>query len=396
MQRNNWGPLQRTVRSLVAACTLTAVAGWLLPGTAMAAMKPAGVVFRTPVVPGAHTEVHYPPLPSHHASTGAPHRDRVKVVLTSPRSGGTNVGVNSPISIVLSAPPAVEAPVPTLEPPVVGQWYLTGRTLTFTPKYGYRPWATEKVIVPKSLATPTNWTFTAGGAPLLRAEQLLAELGYLPLNVDVAKGEPLLGLEPTQAALVSVVPPPAMFTWRFPSEPYSLKSQWSPGTDNVITAGAVMNFEASVGLPTDGVVGPAVWQALTAAVAGRHLDKGSYDYLVVSENVPESLVVWQDGKAVYETPVNTGVSGAWTATGTFPVYERFVTTTMSGTDPDGYHYDVTGVPWVAYFNGGDAVHGYWRSSYGWPQSNGCVELPVSNAQVVWAMDPIGTLVSVVG
>ena len=105
--------------------------------------------------------------------------------------------------------------------------------------------------------------------------------------------------------------------------------------------------------------------------------------------------MWQDGKAIYETPVNTGVAGAWTATGTFPVYERFVTTTMSGTDPDGYQYSVSGVPWVAYFNGGDAVHGYWRDSYGWPQSNGCVELPVPNAQVVWSMDPIGTLVTVV-
>ena len=130
-------------------------------------------------------------------------------------------------------------------------------------------------------------------------------------------------------------------------------------------------------------------------MAGRHTDRAPYDYLVVSENLPESLVAWQDGRAVYETPVNTGVSGAWTATGTFPVYERFVTTTMSGTDPDGYHYVVSGVPWVAYFNGGDAVHGYWRASFGWPQSNGCIELPVPNAQVVWAMDPIGTLVTVV-
>jgi lipoprotein-anchoring transpeptidase ErfK/SrfK len=76
------------------------------------------------------------------------------------------------------------------------------------------------------------------------------------------------------------------------------------------------------------------------------------------------------------------------------VYARFWTTTMTGTDVDGYRYDVPNVPWVAYFNGGDAVHGYWRSSYGYPQSNGCVELPVNNAQVVWSMDPIGTLVNV--
>jgi lipoprotein-anchoring transpeptidase ErfK/SrfK len=115
---------------------------------------------------------------------------------------------------------------------------------------------------------------------------------------------------------------------------------------------------------------------------------------MVGETLPEQLVVWQTGKDVYTSLANTGVPGAWTATGTFPVYARFSATTMVGTDPDGYHYDVTGVPWVAYFNGGDAVHGYWRYGYGYPQSNGCVELPVDNAQVVWGMDPIGTLVTV--
>ena len=112
--------------------------------------------------------------------------------------------------------------------------------------------------------------------------------------------------------------------------------------------------------------------------------------------MPEGLSVWRDGQYIYSTPVNTGVAGAQTAIGTFPVYARYQTTTMTGTDPDGTSYSVSGVPWVAYFNGGDAVHGYWRSSYGWPQSNGCVELPISNAQVVWSMDPIGTLVTVSG
>ena len=53
-----------------------------------------------------------------------------------------------------------------------------------------------------------------------------------------------------------------------------------------------------------------MWAALTSAVAGRHIDKAPYDYLVVRENLPESLVVWQDGKVTYQTPVNTGVPGA--------------------------------------------------------------------------------------
>jgi len=40
--------------------------------------------------------------------------------------------------------------------------------------------------------------------------------------------------------------------------------------------------------------------------------------------------------------------------------------------------------------------GYWPYSYGYPQSNGCLELPVPNAEVVWGMGPTGTLVDVAG
>jgi lipoprotein-anchoring transpeptidase ErfK/SrfK len=155
-----------------------------------------------------------------------------------------------------------------------------------------------------------------------------------------------------------------------------------------------MTFEDQENLNVDGLMGPQVWQALSAAVAARKVDPAPYDYLMVSELEPEQLVVWRNGKDIYETPANTGVEGANTPVGTWPVYERFQTTTMVGTDVDGTKYDVPDVPWVAYFNGGDAVHGYWRYSYGYPQSNGCVELPVSNAQLVWAMDPLGTLVNV--
>ncbi len=65
---------------------------------------------------------------------------------------------------------------------------------------------------------------------------------------------------------------------------------------------------------------------------------------------------------------------------------------MSGEDPDGTKYDVADVPWVNYFNGGDAVHGYPREAYGFPQSNGCVELPIETAQSVFGMLQLGDIV----
>ncbi len=317
------------------------------------------------------------------------------VVSISPHPGSGGVASNTPVTIVLSRPPAPGAPVPTLTPPVPGQWSVNGTTLTFIPTGRYQPWSKEEITLPVGLAaTSATVSFSVQGVSVLRSEQLLAELGYLPVGFTSPDGQPGLESEPTVASSVSPTAEPGSFSWRFSNIPSSLTSQWAPGQDNVVLQGAVMQFESDYGLIDDGVVGPAVWQALAQAVASRQMDGSPYDYLVVSEAIPEQLSVWRDGDYIFSTPVNTGVAGAVTALGTFPVYARYLTTTMTGTDPDGYHYVAPDVPWVAYFNGGDAVHGYPRASYGWPQSNGCVELPLSNAQVVYGMDPIGTLVTV--
>ena len=309
------------------------------------------------------------------------------------------MGPTTPVTVLLSSPPLANAPMPSLEPAVDGVWTVRGSAVTFTPTVGYVPWATEQLTVPAALAearpsaaAPSR--FTVEGVGTLRAQQLLAELKYLPLRFGTTPVSSSLDSESTVPGLVSPVAEPGSFTWRYPNIPPTLSAQWSPSQYNVITQGAIMDFEAQESLTTDGLMGPAVWQALTRAVAARQVDPAPYDYLMVSEIEPESLVVWRDGQDIYSTPVNTGVDGANTPVGTWPVYLRFVATTMVGTDVNGSHYDVPNVPWVAYFNGGDAVHGYWRYSYGYPQSNGCVELPVSNAQVVWPMDPIGTLVNV--
>jgi peptidoglycan hydrolase-like protein with peptidoglycan-binding domain len=390
------GRAPRRVRLLVTAFGTFSMVGLLAPAAASAttrARPSVGIV-----LPPVAIRPALPPAPqSRPAPKAVPSGPVVgtKVVSTTPSPNATNVAMSGRITVKLSAPPEPRTPMPTLQPPVAGRWWVDGETLTFVPSSGFTPWATEHVAVNSPLAAPRKWSFDVGPVSVVRAQELLAELGYLPVNVDAAKGKPLLSEEPTRAALVPSASRPAAFTWRYPSSPLSLKSLWSADQYTVMTQGAVMAFEGAVGLPTDGVISPPVWSALTTAVAERHVDGTPYDYLVVSESLPESLAVWQGGKEIYQTPVNTGVSGANTPIGTWPVYARYLTTTMSGTDPDGYQYDVSGVPWVAYFNGGDAVHGYWRSYYGYPQSNGCVELPVANAQVVWAMDPIGTLVSVV-
>jgi len=67
---------------------------------------------------------------------------------------------------------------------------------------------------------------------------------------------------------------------------------------------------------------------------------------------------------------------------------------MSGTNPDGSHYNDPGIKWISYFNGGDALHNFDRASFGTPQSLGCVELPLEAAARIWKYTPIGTLVTI--
>jgi lipoprotein-anchoring transpeptidase ErfK/SrfK len=178
--------------------------------------------------------------------------------------------------------------------------------------------------------------------------------------------------------------------------PLSLKSLWHVGTINVVLEGALMRFQYDHGLTTTGAIDTPTWNAIITAAIHHGFDRLSYNYVVVSKNSPQSLRLYVDGRQIYTSPVNTGISVAPTQSGTFPVYLRYTTTTMSGTLPNGQSYHDSGIPWVSYFNGGDALHGFIRASYGWPQSLGCVEMPFANAKIVWPRTPIGTLVTVNG
>jgi hypothetical protein len=184
------------------------------------------------------------------------------------------------------------------------------------------------------------------------------------------------------------------FVWRFPKIVGPIKSLWKVGTDNVVLQGALDNFQAVHGLTWNTGMTTATWQLLVQAAAKNQYDPNSYNYVVVMMGSPEKLYLYVNGHHTYTSYVNTGVSSAPTTTGTYPVYERFTVTTMSGTYPDGKTYSDPGIPWVSYFHGGDALHGFLRSQYGFPQSLGCVEMPFASAQHLWPYTPIGTLVSV--
>ena len=237
----------------------------------------------------------------------------------------------------------------------------------------------------QTLAQAATVHFGVAPGSTLRLQQLLAQLGYLPVSFTPAG--------PLSAPQELAQPQEGTFAWRF-AEPAALQAQWTPGTSNVVTKGAVMGFEDKHGMTTDGVAGPGVWTALLADVTAGTIDTDAYNYVYVSKSLPERTTVYSNGAAVYSTLANTGVAAAPTASGTFPVFEHVTVTTMRGTNPDGSKYVDPGIPWVSYFNGGDALHGFVRSSYGYPQSDGCVEMPPANAGQVYPYTPIGTLVTV--
>ena len=330
------------------------------------------------------------------------------IVSVSP-SRSRDVNGAAPITVTFSSALSSGTPLPTLSPEVSGNWQVSGRTATFTPSLGYLPGTTVTLKIPggsagiqgapgiaTSLGGSRTVKFTTGSYSLLRLQELLTQLGYLPLTwtPDNSAAAPIPDSDANAQLSAAYDPPAGSFSFK-PGYPSELTSQWETGTDNMLVGGAVRAFEYNQGLTMDGIAGPQVWSDLLKAVAkGQHNPNG-YTYAWADQNSPESLRVWHDGKMILDTPANTGIPQSPTVDGTFPVYLRYQVTQMKGTNPDGTKYDDT-VYWVSYFNGGDAVHYFPRGGYGYYQSLGCVEIQYNPAEYVWPYMTYGSLVTVSG
>jgi peptidoglycan hydrolase-like protein with peptidoglycan-binding domain len=317
---------------------------------------------------------------------------------------GTVVGPKREFTLTFSSPidEVLGVRRPRLSPAMPGNWrLLDAHTLAFRPRgLGFGLGTEVRVLLPRAVhlagrpgATLTrtlSWQIPSGST--LRLQQLLAQLGYLPLEWEPSANAVSSS---TGAELVAArVPPPGHFSWRFRNTPRELQKLWRAGHANVITRGAVMTFQHRHGLVVDGLAGPLFWEALMRdAMAGKRRTVG-YSYVFVHRKLPQSLNLWHNGRVVLRSPGNTGVPAAPTQLGTFPVFEHVPVGEMRGTNPDGSTYDDPGIRYISYFHGGDAIHAFTRSSFGTPQSLGCVELPLGAAAKVWPYTPIGTLVTV--
>jgi peptidoglycan hydrolase-like protein with peptidoglycan-binding domain len=330
---------------------------------------------------------------------------------TEPPTAATAVDGGAPITLTFDAPIAADAAMPVVTPTIAGTWTRpTPSSLQFLPTTSFTPDTAVSVAVPASLASTNGGTlsaaapvtFTVADGSLLGLQQLLAQLDYLPVTftssaVEAAAASPLASAAPapvTNPGEAAFRPESGDFAMRFPATPTELSDLWSPGQMTTMTKGAIMAFENLHGLKVDGIAGPQVWSDLIADADGNKVDPQPYTWAWTTMTRPEMLQIWSNGSFIFSSLANTGIPAAPTPHGSWPVFARYRSQTMRGTNPNGTKYDDPGVPYISYFNGGDAIHGFRRGSYGSQQSLGCVELPYSSAATVWGLIDYGTIVTV--
>jgi len=335
-----------------------------------------------------------------------------RVISVTPASGSTAANGSLPVRVTFSAPPNGRSPMPTLTPSVPGNWQIIGDSMVFTPKTAFGPSTKITLSVPAGrsgvrssagliLKSPKTEVYTTGAFSTLRLTQLLAQLGYLPMMWEspnlAMQTESAVNLRKTGLAgeIGAAYDPPAGIFTMAAGYPASLASKFAPDLQNVVVRGAVMAFQSEHKMSVSGNVNLAFWVALFKAALAGQVNANGYTYAVASQVDPETLTIYHNGHVVLRSPANTGIPSAPTANGTFPVYEKFLQTWMSGTNPGGSHYHDL-VQYVSYFNGGDAVHYFARGAYGFQQSLGCVELPLTQAKQAYPYLTLGSLVTVTG
>lgn len=134
------------------------------------------------------------------------------------------------------------------------------------------------------------------------------------------------------------------------------------------------------------VAAAAAALVLTASAEARADPEAGSAYIYVSKQSPERLYLIEGGKIVFQSPINTGIRAAPTPDGVFRVFASYPQKTMKGTDPVTWRrYNDANVPYVMYYDGGRAIHGFSRGGYGYPQSFGCVELPIYKAHELYEL-----------
>jgi hypothetical protein len=348
----------------------------------------------------------------------------VSLVSATPASGATDVSPEPTITLRFSGRIPAGTPMPSLSPDIPGSWQRVGRDeLRFQATSYLMPDTNVTVTLPadlsatpahKSTGTTTSTTTSASSTTAaqttaatrsilhfsvrqgstLRLQEILAQLGYLPLSFHQTQALPSTADAEAYAAFH---PPSGTFHWTWANPPSQLVALWKPGVDNIMTKAAVMSFERVNKYPVNnGQPDEALWNTMLSDLANGQTNPRGYTWVLVSKARPETLTIFHNDKVIFRSLANTGIPATPTPDGSFAIYKRVISTTMKGTNPNGTPYVDHGVPYVNYFHYGDAIHGFPRASYGFPQSLGCVELPIPHAKIAWGLLHYGVVVTIVG
>lgn len=101
----------------------------------------------------------------------------------------------------------------------------------------------------------------------------------------------------------------------------------------------------------------------------------------------ETITAFEYGRPIFTTRISSGGTFGEgkdfrTPLGDYAVDRKRPSRHMAAGDGAADDaYDLPGVPWVSYFNGGIAIHGtYWHNDFGRPWSHGCINLLSQDAK----------------
>lgn len=108
----------------------------------------------------------------------------------------------------------------------------------------------------------------------------------------------------------------------------------------------------------------------------------------------QTITAYEGSTPVKSVVVSTGVARTPTVLGTFKIYRKIPSQTMSGgSQATGDYYYLPNVTDVMYFYQGYALHGtYWHNNFGRPMSHGCVNLTLADAKWFYEWATVGTVV----
>ena len=242
----------------------------------------------------------------------------------------------SPVTIALSAPPAPGSPTPTFSPNVAGAWTTTGADESFTATSTLQPcstyhltvWANTTATGHSRLGHRRILELRVACPPLAGMQQALARLGYLGgVFRPTYRFTEHAGAESRREAAVNAFHPPR---GRLAPDPAAAPPV-QMGTLDATTRGALTVYQEDNHLAVTGEPDVSTWDSVLYAETRNRRNPEPYTWVTVSESLPETLVLYRGHHAVLSTPVNTGVPGAETERGIFPIYSRLVSTTMTGT-----------------------------------------------------------------